>query len=110
MQPIIVSIDTEGTATYLINEYSRNAFPDAQEPRRASNVLPMSLPLRILFRALRGASSDDSRLAAWTRTWPCLWQVDLSPVGGPTYGGLYPREAAIECEIEWLNANFLGRR
>ena len=109
MANIVISIDPEGTATYLCNQHTDGLFPEAARPRRASHVEPWSLSLKFLFRALRGAFGDDSWAADWTRRWPCRWTVDLSPVGGPSYGLFYSRDAAIEFEIEWLNEKFLGR-
>jgi len=76
---------------------------------RASHVYPVNAGLRLVFRVVRGLVSDDSRIAAWSRTWPCMWQVDLSPVGG----GILPvhfsnRLTAIDAEVEALNNLFIG--
>ena len=30
------------------------------------------------------------------------WQVDLSPVGGPSFGPFHLRKDALAAEIEWL--------
>src|SRR5271166_5333938 len=103
MANVIISIDSEGAATYLVNEHTRDLFPDAAMPRRASHVVPMDPCLRILFQTLRAVCSDDSEAAKWTRTWGCRWQVDLSPVNGPCYLGFLNRDEAIEFEIGWLN-------
>jgi hypothetical protein len=109
MQSVVISIDLDGTATYLLNQYTEGAFPDAGDPIRASHVEPVSLSLRLLFRALRRAFKDESRVAAWTRSWPCYWYVDMSPVGGPKRGPFSNRAQAIEFEIQMLNRFWLGR-
>jgi hypothetical protein len=106
--PVIFKIDSRGTATFLKTPITVAMFPEATDHRRASHVYPMSLPLRILFRALRGAFGDESRVAQWTRGWKCFWQVDLSPVGGPTRKGFFRRDHAISWEVEWLHKNFLN--
>jgi hypothetical protein len=105
--PVIFKIDSKGTATFLKTPITEAMFPEATDHRRASHVYPMSLPLRILFRALRGAFGDEGRVSEWTRNWYCLWQVDLSPVGGETYGWFETRKRAIAFEVEWLHKNFL---
>ncbi len=109
MANVVISIDKEGTATYLVNEHTKDLFPEATRPRRASHVEPVSLSLRVLFRALRRAFKDESRVAAWTRSWPCYWYVDMSPVGGPKRGPFSNRAQAIEFEIQMLNRFWLGR-
>jgi hypothetical protein len=37
------------------------------------------------------------------------WQADLSPVGGPVLGPYDKRSEALEAEVAWLEANWLGR-
>ena len=76
---------------------------------RASHVYPENAYLRLVFRVIRKLVADDSRLAAWARTWGCMWRVDMSPVGG----GILPirygyRLAAIDAEVEALNNFFIG--
>jgi hypothetical protein len=110
MANIVISIDPQGTATYLVNQYTEKLFPEAQEPRRASHVTPMDPWLAFCFQALRGAFGEDGRISNWTRRWECSWQVDMSPVGGPQVAGFDSRDEAIEYEINWLNANWLGRQ
>jgi hypothetical protein len=104
----VFSIDQEtAEMTFLVNDVTRSLVPEAQEPRRASNVVPVDLFLRKAFEALRGAFGDEGRTAEWTRGWGCRWMVDMTPVGGPVMCGFSSREKAIEYEIEWLNENFL---
>jgi hypothetical protein len=110
MANVVISIDGEGTATYLVNQYTEKLFPEAQQPRRASHVVPMGRWSRFLFQALRGAFGEDGRVSEWTRTWAGPWKIDMSPVGGPTVSGFFDRAVAIEYEINWLNANWLGRQ
>lgn len=70
--------------------------------RRASHVVPVSLPLRLLFRAIRAVVLDESRLAGWTRRWRCAWEVRV--VGGPRKGPFGSREAAIAWEVDYLES------
>ena len=74
--------------------------------QRASHVVPENFWLRLAFQAIRAHVSDTSRLAAWSRTWACLWRVNI--VGGPTLSSRWHnRKAAIEAEIQWLDNFFL---
>ena len=36
------------------------------------------------------------------------WLADLSPVGGPILGPFDRRSEALEAEVAWLEANWLG--
>jgi hypothetical protein len=38
------------------------------------------------------------------------WEVDLSPVGGPTLGPFLVRSQAIQAEVAWLEQHWLSRR
>ena len=78
MANVVVSIDKEGTATYLVNEHTRDLFPGAARPRRASHVVPMSLGARLWFKALRAVFGEDGKIGDWTRTWAGPWIVDMS--------------------------------
>ena len=110
MANIVISIDTEGTVKYLVNEYTEGAFPEAAEPRRASHVEPMGFPSLIAFRALRWAFGEDGRVGNWTRTWRGPWSLRMVVADCPITWCFDPRAEAIEYEINWLNANFLGRQ
>ena len=79
----------------------------AASKRRASHVLPVNRPLRWLFRWLRDRYGETGRVAAFTRCWPCLWSVDMSPVGGPTMGPYRLRETAINVEIAYIEKHVL---
>jgi hypothetical protein len=47
-------------------------------------------------------------MASFTRLWPCLWQINLGPIGGPVLDATYRnRQAAIDAEVVWLNTNFI---
>lgn len=95
-------IDDEGV-TFLMDE-SIKLFEGEGEVRRASHVEPDSFVFRIAFHALRHVFGDKGRMSEFTRSWPCLWRVDTSPVGGPILPTRYRnRQEAIEAEIEFLN-------
>jgi hypothetical protein len=104
-------IDESGDCKIVLTTAAKMLFlasTMAVESRRASHVYPGNPVLRLIFRAVRALVSDDSRIAAWTRTWPCLWRVDMRPVGA----GILPvhysnRLAAIDAEVEALNNFFI---
>ena len=108
MSIVTFSIDEEtGEMTFLVNDITKDLAAEARSTRRASNVEPMDLRLRLAFRVLRWALGDDGNIADWTRTWKCSWELDLSPVDGPKIIGFGSRSDAIEYEILWLEENFL---
>jgi hypothetical protein len=79
-----VIIDEHGNLEYLKTD-SCDVLLELGETvtRRASHVEPADLTHRIAFHLLRSVVNDKSRIAAWTRTWNCLWRVNTAPVGGP---------------------------
>jgi len=101
-----ITFKTDGTAQH-VGENSLLAGSVARATkRRASHVEPQNLILRVLFRIIRARADDESTLAKWTRTWPCLWRVKI--VDGPVLPKLYTdRAEAIADEIQWLERNRL---
>jgi hypothetical protein len=109
MQNEVTFIIAEGKMTYLLTKAAPRLA--GAVVRRASHVEPVNTYLRLAFQVIRKLVSDDSRIAAWSRLWPCLWRVDMSPVGG----GIIPvhfsnRLAAIDAEVEALNNHFTWRK
>ena len=109
MQNEVTFIIADGKMTYLLTKAAPRL--EGAVVRRASHVEPVSFVLRLIFHAVRSLVSDDSRVAAWSRLWPCLWRVDMAPVGG----GILPvhfsnRLAAIDAEVEALNNHFTWRK
>ena len=127
---ITVTIDESGDLTFL-NVPENDIFMELGETitRRASHIMPQAFWPRLAFTAIRYFVHDDSRIAAWTRGWACLWRVDTSPVGGwvLTWGDVWDeldawqhifnawegtavwsvREDAIRAEVKFLNKFFL---
>ena len=104
-------IDENGDCKMVLTAAAKLLNLTDSPARRASHVYPENTYLRLVFRAIRKLTDDDSALAAWARTWPCLWRVDMSPVGG----GILPirygyRLAAIDAEVEALNNLFIGEQ
>ncbi len=105
-------IDSCGDMKYLLTDAAKS-LDFGGTPRRASYVEPTSFGLRLAFHAIRKMVADDSRIAEWTRKWPCLWRVNLRPIGGgllqwddPFGRGLavfYNRAAAIDAEVVAIN-------
>lgn len=127
---VTITIEDDGNLTFLATE-SSDVFLELGRvvTRRASHVEPALFWNRQLFRILRTLFTDDSRVAAWTRTWDNLWRVDTRPVGGPilTWAHVRPeiaaaahslagrtyywfdRQAAIDAEVKFLNQFFAER-
>ena len=126
---VTITIEDDGNLTFLATE-SSDVFLELGRvvTRRASHVEPAPYWDRQLFRILRTLFPDDSKVAAWTRTWNTLWRVNTSPVGGPIlrFGHVYPtlnapnevvnriycwgdRQQAIDAEVKFLNAWFAER-
>ena len=102
MKVITCFIDDTGV-TFLMDENVK-MFEGEGEVRRASHVEPDSLVFRIAFHALRRVFGDKGRMSNFTRSWPCLWRIDTSPVGGPVLEQRYRnRQAAIDAEIAFFN-------
>jgi hypothetical protein len=98
----------DGQAHFVVHDDLRDLLTAGEaRVRRASHVTPVSRGLRWLFTALRARVADTSALAGWTRRWPCRWQADLSPVGGPVIGPFTDRQAAIAAEIDWIEEHVL---
>jgi hypothetical protein len=111
MRTVTVTIDESGDQVFLSNAADVFGEHGTYETHRGSHVVPVSVPLRVAFKALRAVVSDKSAVAAWTRTWRCEWQVEI--VNGTTLkgmGGWYVRQEAISAEIEYLNEQFLEEK
>lgn len=125
MQNEVTFIIADGTMTYLLTKAAPRL--EGAVVRRASHVEPVSAYLRLVFHAIRKLVADDSRVAAWTRTWGCMWRVDMTPVGAgilhwkdvgnwnscdcplgiATFSN---RLTAIDAEVEALNNFFIGQQ
>jgi hypothetical protein len=100
--------DMTGTAQFLVSESTVGMVDSFTQVQRASHVEPTSLGFRVLFRSLRALFGEYGRMAEFTRSWPCRWRVNLTPVGGPIVPVEWAsRQSAIEFEIEWLNKKFI---
>ncbi len=109
MEHVTFSIDdSTGNVTFLVSELSRPFLDDTSTIRRASHVEPNAIILRGAFYLLRLMFGEYSRVGEFTRVWPCMWRINLSPVNGPILSELYSnRWEAINAEIFWLENNFL---
>jgi hypothetical protein len=106
---ITITIDQDGNARQLIGESMPSLIGSLGDVtlRRASHVEPVNPMLRVAFYALR-IFGDGGKLAGFTRSWACQWQVNLSPIGL----GLLPmtyhnRQSAIDAEIDYLTRHWL---
>lgn len=104
-----VSISEDGSLVFLVNEETSSfAELGIATTKRASHVEPNNFFLRIAFHLLRRIFGDKGRMTEFTRRWPCLWRVNLRPVGGPILEDRWVnRQQAIDAEVEWLHANFI---
>jgi hypothetical protein len=71
---------------------------------RVSRVEPVEVVRRLLFLAIRRLVSNQSRLAAWTRTWRGPWRARLLVGSRPILGPYEERAEAIRAEVRWLEA------
>jgi hypothetical protein len=107
MDSVIVTIDENGDARYLVSDISKGFVDSGTIIQRASNIEPSSWGLRFLFHAIRHLFGDEGRLADWTRQWKTCWRINLTPVGGPVWDGSWEdRSTAIKNEVEWLERNW----
>ena len=108
MEQGIIRITSDGRVRFLNTPETATLITPETVTRRASHVQPVNQLLRRAFYALRTAYGEKGWVAQFTRLWPCLWQVDLSPVGGPVLSQVWrDRKAAIEAEVRWLNRNWI---
>lgn len=92
------------TATYSDAHAGLIAKAASVQVRRASHIEPEYFPLRWIFHVLR-LFGDDTTVAAWTRTWPCLWRINMHPMGGPILAQRYrSRPAALAEEVKYLES------
>ena len=99
----IVVIKPDGTVRKIYAE--KFDYELRLKHRRASHVEPVSPVLRAMFHIVRRRCTDDSKLAVWTRKWPCKWRARV--FDGPTMGPFSRRSDAIEAEIEYLEHRFV---
>lgn len=108
MQSVTVSISQDGTVRFLDSEDTRAFVSSEYLTKRASHVEPVDPILRNLFHALRARFGEKGLIAGFTRMWPCLWQVNLSPISGPILPGTWrDRKEAIRVEVTHLNEFFI---
>lgn len=94
-----IFVDQNGKITGVKSELTNKlGLPQIQ---RVSNVEPVNRIWRYLFYFVRNRVSDDSRLAEFTRHWPCTWQAKIHD--GPVLGPFKHRKSAISAEISYIN-------
>lgn len=107
METVVITIE-DGVARFLVNETTAEFVEEGATIRRASHVEPDGVVARGVFHALRRLFGEKGTVAGFTRTWTCLWRVNLGPANGPILVGRWKdRKEAIAAEIEWLNENFI---
>src|SRR5271166_6344206 len=107
MQNEVTFIIADGRMTYLLTKAAPRL--EGAVIQRASHVEPDNAYLRLAFHAIRKLVADNSPVAAWTRTWGCMWRVNMAPVGAGILPVRYAcRQTAIDAEVEALNNHFIG--
>jgi len=104
MQPVTVLID--GKRIIALESEHTQFLRSFGEPtiRRASHVEPCNPALRFAFHLLRSLFGEHSKVADFTRQWPCLWRINMAPTGGPILPDVYRERAqAIAAEIQYFN-------
>jgi hypothetical protein len=76
---------------------------EGQKRERYSEILPLDPWQRLVFVALRKLFGEDGKVAAWTRTWLCVWigRILLGPHKGEEF--ISPFRAAI---VQWEQEKF----
>jgi len=109
MEVIIIDVSPDGVMRCIVNEHTASLLAQGDvQINRASHVEPVNPVLRSVFRLIRRRVSDNSRLAAFTRTWWCRWQADMALSGGPVLGPFTERSEALLAEQKWINQRLLG--
>lgn len=103
----VITIKPNGDVQFIADLPCRIAGDWKEETKRAGNIEPVGLLRRLAFRLIRSLVSDQSRVAAWTRTWRCRWRVNMGLSGGPIFGSFASRQEAVRHEREWVIANAL---
>ena len=99
MSKFTIFIDEDGNVSGLASPLTQAL--GLSERRRVSHVEPVNRILRGLFHVIRRRVSDESRMAAFTRKWPCKWQANI--FNGPVLSPFNKRSHAITAEISYIN-------
>lgn len=103
-----IRFDTNGTATCIATGQLDLTALGTVSKRRASHVEPASRVLRVVFHATRRVFGEAGRCAAWTRSWCCVWRVDLRPSSGTILTATWRNRAdALAAEVAWLETNVI---
>lgn len=107
MQKVEIIFAEDGTIKFMDDGTTSKLFENA-EVKRVSHVEPVNIVLRKAFHVLRTAFGEYGWMATFTRSWRCVWRVNLSPIGhGILYTTYTNRADAIAAEIEYVNAHYL---
>ena len=102
--PFTVVLSPAGRVTVVAHRYF-HAPVLALLARHLGEIVEVRLPAspskRAAFRLLRRLFGDRGRVAAWTRTWPGPWLVQMSPTGD-VLGPFANRDAAVRAEVRYL--------
>lgn len=108
MRTLEVTIHDDGTVQFLYDASLAELVPMDAVIKRASHVEPVSIPLRLAFHGLRTLFGEYGWIATFTRSWRCLWRVNMAPVDHGVLPQLFDnRAAAITAEITYLNEHFI---
>lgn len=73
MKHHLITINDDGTMTSLGNPLG---LP-VKKSERWSHIKPVNRVLLLLFNTVRYCFGDKGWAAAWTRRWPCTWQLHI---------------------------------
>lgn len=96
----IVSIGPDGTISCVGGDELPLQALGRVSKRRVSRVLPTHPAKRFAFRVLRAIVPDDSRVAAWTRSWRGPWEATILATGQSHVS--MSRKTCIEWEIKTI--------
>jgi hypothetical protein len=95
----IVSVEDNGTMTSLGNPLGLPVV----KSERWSHIKPVGPVLRLLFNTVRYCFGDSGRAAAWTRRWPCMWELTVLSTGWTARSNDRSALVAIEHEKYFLS-------
>jgi len=76
------------------------------EKKRVSHIYPQNFILRTIFKMLRKLFGDNGKVADWTRSWKCKWQVEILPNENKSkkkiFKGFKDRKIAIDFEKNYI--------
>jgi hypothetical protein len=99
-----LDFDDQGGITGLTHdEFPVESLGEVTSRQRYSHIWPTRRLLRVAFRLVRLLCCEKGKVARWTRSWKCEWQVRL--VSAPKIVRFVSRDR--QACIQWEKENLL---